>query len=250
MIEKRERRAEERSHLLRFLDALPDSPRGSRVFGDRPDLVVHGLAGRIGIEHTQILRHHDSLGRPHPKAVESMESRCVDRARELFEARDGRSLFVYPYFDGRPIRKPDVDGIAQQLAAAVHEIVTTDPRPRRQVEGWAFNRVACNPLPEQVERLRVIDAQGESLWGIPRGSSIQVLDRDRIQAEIDVKDRRLAEYRRACDEIWLLLVSDGFSPATELRLPDDIEELRFTTGFDRVFYFNNFALTAIELAIE
>jgi hypothetical protein len=33
-------------------------------------------------------------------------------------------------------------------------------------------------------------------------------------------------------------------------LPDDIEELRFTTGFDRVFYFNNFALTAVELAIE
>lgn len=101
-----------------------------------------------------------------------------------------------------------------------------------------------------MELLRVIDAQGESLWGIPRGSSFLVLDRDRIQTEIDLKDRKLAEYRRACDEMWLLLVSDGFSPATELRLPDDIKEMRFTTGFDRVFHLNNFALEAVELAIE
>jgi hypothetical protein len=50
--------------------------------------------------------------------------------------------------------------------------------------------------------------------------------------------------------LWLLLVSDGFSPSTALKLPEEIGELQFTTGFDRVFYFNNFEHTSTELAIS
>ena len=40
MIEKRERRAEERSHLLRFLNALPDSRAGPAFSATGRDLVI------------------------------------------------------------------------------------------------------------------------------------------------------------------------------------------------------------------
>jgi hypothetical protein len=247
MAEQRERHAEERSHLMRFLDALPDSPAGSREFRDKPDMVITTSGHRIGIEHTQLIRKHESAARPFPKEAESLEDRCVDHAKELFERRGGRSLFVYPHFNHRAFRKAEVEGLALQLAAAVEEILATDPAPRRHVEAWSFNRVALHPLPPQIEYLWVDDARGESLWGAVRADGVLVLDRDRIQAEISLKEAKVAGYRQECDEVWLLLVSDGFSPATELRLPENIEEERFVSTFDRLFYFNNFSHKVVEL---
>jgi hypothetical protein len=105
-----------------------------------------------------------------------------------------------------------------------------------------------NPLPAQIEYLWIDDGQGESQWGVSRSGGILVMGEDRIQSEIDVKDAKVAKYRNECDELWLLLVSGGASPSTALRLPDDIDELQFTTRFDRVFYFNNFEGTSKELA--
>jgi hypothetical protein len=247
MAEQRERRAEERSHLMRFLEALPDSPPGSREFRDKPDLLISTPGHRIGIEHTQLIRKHESATRPFLKEAESLEDRCVDHAKEAFERRGGRPLFVYPHFNRRAFRKAEIEGLALQLAAAVEEILATDPAPQRHVEAWSFNRVALHPLPPQIEYLWVDDACGESLWGAVRADGVLFLDRDRIQVEINVKEAKVAGYRQECDEVWLLLVSHGFSPATELRLPENIGEERFASTFDRVFYFNNFTHSVVEL---
>lgn len=46
---KPDRRAEERSHLARFLESMSAAPVGIPEFGDKPDLVIHTATHRIGI---------------------------------------------------------------------------------------------------------------------------------------------------------------------------------------------------------
>jgi hypothetical protein len=246
-----DRRAEERSHLVRFLDSLPGALAGVREFSDKPDLVIHTASThRIGIEHTQLFRTDGARGRRFPKEAESLESRCVERARTLFEEQGGPSLYVYVYFNDRPIRKVDVRGIAERLAAVVARIAPTVPGVQREVEAWSYNRTAPEKIPEEIEELWIIKPAGkdpESLWGVPRGGTVPEPTRDQIQQAIDEKSTRLAEYRSRCDEVWLLLVADGFSPATDLRLPEGFTDT-FVFAFDRVFYFHSFSLKVVELA--
>lgn len=249
MLGPHDRRAAERSHLTRFLASLAEPPVGNRIFRDRPDLVIETATGRLGIEHTQLVQSRDSLARSNAMRSESLESRVVERAQGEFEAAGGPLLDIHFHFSQRPMRKSDVNGIARALVAAVNEIIESNPSPDDPVEAWRYNRGALNPLPAQIEYLWIDHGKGESLWGVTRSGGILVMDQDRIQAEIDVKDAKVAEYRSECDELWLLLVSDGFSPSTALKLPEEVGELQFTTGFDRVFYFNNFENTSTELAM-
>lgn len=241
-------RADERAHLTQFLASLPVAPAGAIEFGDRPDLVIATPSHRIGIEHTQLFREKDSTIRPFPKEAETLEDRCIARAKDLFEARGGPPLHVHPWFTPRPMRKREVEGHAVVLAAAVACISALVAGPQRHVEAWSYNRWAPAPLPQVVEDLWVIDAVSQGSWGARRASGIATLAPERIQAAIDGKSGKAEEYRRRCDELWLLIVSDGFSPGTDLRLPEDIELECFTSSFDRVFYFSNFSQAVLELA--
>lgn len=248
--EKPDRRAEERSHLVRFLESLSGAPAGAQEFGDKPDLVIHTATHRIGIEHTQVFRLQGALGKPFPKEAESLAQRSVERAQQLFEERGGSALLVYVYFNDLPIRKAHVQGIGERLAAVVARIAPVEPGGRTKVESWSYNRTAPGALPEQVEELfiiRPVRPDAESLWGVPRGGTVPDLTRERIQEAIDDKGAKLAEYRSRCDEVWLVVVAHGFSPATDLRLPEGFAET-FTFGFDRVFYFHNFSLKVVELS--
>jgi hypothetical protein len=250
--EKPDRRAEERSHLARFLESLPGAPAGARDFGDKPDLVIHTETHRIGIEHPQVFPLQDVLGKPFPKEAESLDQRSVERAQQLFEERGGPALlvYVYVYFNDMPIRKADVPGIAERLSAVVPRIAPVGPGNWIEIESWSYNRTAPGVLPEQVEELFVIRPprpDAESLWGVGRAGTVPDLTRERIQEAIDEKGAKLAEYRSRCEEMWLLLVAHGFSPATDLRLPEGFAET-FTFGFDRVFYFHNFSGKVVELA--
>ena len=128
-----------------------------------------------------------ALGNPFPKEAESLEKRSVERAQQLFEEQGGPALLVYVSFNDLPIRKADVQGIAERLAGVVARVAPTEPGGQTEVEAWSYNRPAPGAIPEQVEELYIIRParpDAESLWGVPRGGTVPDLTRDRIQEAI------------------------------------------------------------------
>lgn len=244
-------RAEERSHLTRFLQSLADPPQGELCFGDSPDLVIVTPAHRLGIEHTQLMQGKGERGSGTLKAAEMLQTRCVVTARELYEERGADpDLYVYVYFTAHHMRKADVPRLAERLAELVAQFAPAEPDSETTVEAWRHNRGAPGEIPPQIEEIWIKKpGRPDHLWGVPRGSAVPFLSSAQIQAELDVKNGRVAKYRERCDEIWLLLTADGFSPATHLRLPDDVAAECFLSDFDRVFYFHNFDLQVRELAV-
>ena len=245
-------RGEERSHLKRFMESLADSPQGELCFGDSPDLVIVTRTHRIGIEHTQLVQQKDEWGRGFPKAAESLQTRCVETAQELYEERCAdQDLYVHVYFSPRPLRKADVPRLAQRITELVTRFAPAEPNSETTIEAWRHNRDAPGEIPLQIEEIWIKKPEGrDRLWGVPRGGVVESLDSARIQAELDLKNGRVAKYRWGCDEIWLLLVADGFSPATDLRLSDEVSAECFLSDFDRVFYFHNFSRRVSELKIS
>lgn len=251
MQQQRDRRAEERSHLVRFLESLPDPPQGDRHFDDKPDLIIVTPRHRLGIEHRQLFDVDQSVGRTFPKEAESLESHCVTRAQTLFEHEDGRNLLVYVYFNAKRLLKTDVEPIAERLAEIVCEVAPTEPGSECRIKARRYNHTASVCIPPQIEGLWIVNppSLGESLWSVPRSGVVPMLTPERLQSDIDTKNPKVPEYRKVSDELWLLLVADGFSPATDLRLPDDFGSDRFVSDFDRVFYFHNFTQKVVEFAL-
>ena len=244
-------RGEERSHLIRFLESLTGSPPGERCFGDSPDLVIVTPTHRIGIEHTQLVQPTDEWGRGFPKAAESLQTRCIETAQELYEdCCADQDLYVHVHFSSHPLRKADVPRLARRIAEIVMQFAPGEPNTETVIEAWRHNRNAPGEIPPHVEEIWIKKPNGQDrLWGVPRGGVVASLDSVRIQAELDSKNGRVAKYRSGCDEIWLLLVADGFSPATDLRLPAEVAAERFSSDFDRVFYFHNFNRRVDELKV-
>jgi hypothetical protein len=70
-----------------------------------------------------------------------------------------------------------------------------------------------------------------------------------VQELISGKEVKLPAYRQHCDEVWLLIVANGFEPSTFCKLDPEVENFQFTTGFDRVF-FQHFDGLVVELNIR
>ena len=241
---------EERSHLYRFLESLPDAPVGERDYGDKPDLLIRTQSGTIGIEHTRL--YWPTAGQEMPlQALEALQQRAVDLAWKAFEERGGPPLVVHVRFNNRVIRKSEVRNVADRIRAVVARVNL--PRGEKQtIEGWRLRRAEPGVLPVQIDEIRILNPdfpEPESLWGVPWGGAIPVLTKEQLQAEIAQKETKLPEYRKICDSLWLLLVADGFTLSTHFKLPDDIREMIFVSGFDRAFFFHNFECSAVELKV-
>lgn len=241
---------EERSHLHRFLQNLPDAPEGQREYGDKPDLLIRAQSGIIGIEHTR-LYHPTSEGEMPLQALEALQQRAVELAWEAFRERGGPPLVVHVDFNNRLIRKSEVRDIATRICEVVARI-DVQRGESRTIEAWRLKRTEPGALPPHVDEIWILNPdfpEPESLWGVPRGGVIPVLTKERLQEEITQKEAKLPEYRKICDSLWLLLVADGFTLATHFKLPDDIGEMEFVSDFDRVFFFHNFECNAVELRV-
>jgi hypothetical protein len=241
---------EERSHLHRFLENLPDAPVGERDYRDKPDLLIRTPLVTIGIEHTRL--YWPIADREMPlQALEALQQRAVELAWEAFEERGGPPLVVHVAFNNRVIRKSEVRDIAARICAVVARF-NLQRGEEHTIEGWRLRRAEPDALPVQVDEIWILHPdfpEPESLWGVPRGGAIPVLTKEQLQEEITQKETKLSEYRKICDSLWLLLVADGFTLATHFKLPDDIREMVFASDFDRAFFFHNFDCEAVELEL-
>ena len=57
----------------------------------------------------------------------------------------------------------------------------------------------------------------------------------RIQVALNEKEKKVAEYRKYCQKIWLLIVSDAEFFSSRFFQDDKLQCATFNSSFDRVF---------------
>jgi hypothetical protein len=102
-----------------------------------------------------------------------------------------------------------------------------------------------NPLPE-VWRIGIEPpnkASTKSLashtWEWKPGAVVDsLLSVDQIQARITEKNKRYEEYRRNCDECWLIMVGDSYDykMGSDISLNPSVVTHLYDSRFQRVFY--------------
>ncbi|WP_413658639.1 hypothetical protein [Paraburkholderia phenoliruptrix] len=203
-------------------------PRGTvDATGEEPDILVDGPAGRYGVEVTELLRSD-------VRAVEESRRLICEKAQKLFLRRiNADCLDVKVVFREHAALSPKAkDAAASDLAAIVGSRIALIPSGvlsarlecGTDFESDLFTSVWLHHHPN-CPRSRW---QPVGAWWVP-----VALPAD-VQATIDRKERKVAAYRKRVEDVWLLIVLQGFSGSASWSVHDSVLEHHFCTSFDGV----------------
>jgi hypothetical protein len=223
-------------HLRRFLELRPDLGADHVECSEAPDFLLSGEEGRvIGVEVAE-LYHPSASDGASLQAQESLRGRAARAAQRVFEALVPArpSLHVSIHFSSvNRLTKRGVVSVAPAIACAVDDHIPP-PDGRCMVRSeWAIE----GELPDEVCALNIYHFANHhrTAWATPGGTYVPALEYALVAQYLEKKDRRLALYRKQCDEAWLLLVASDSHLAGMFRIDQHQLDLVGRASFDRVF---------------
>ena len=215
------KKAIEVAQMHRFLEELALPEDGVLEPRETPDFVYEVARRRIGIEIRKLFDNS-------PIEQAARRERIVTEAQRLV-AGDHRfnGLRLWVLFGNAPL--PTVKEAADELVKQVSGLV-----PRR-----TFARIEQEPSC-LFRTISMFPNDSDIRWrAVGMVESPVELTQPMLQRAVDEKGRKVRQYRRQCEEVWLLLVLPLFparKPAFgQLRWPPAAEHWHLTTTFDRVF---------------
>ena len=89
----------------------------------------------------------------------------------------------------------------------------------------------------------------QPLWAVPDADVIPKFSIDAIQQVIDKKNVLTPAYRKKAQELWLLIIH-GFALSSTFENEREVLRYSYSSDFDRIFLFDMFSQTPIELLIK
>lgn len=194
--------------------------------GEQPDIVVSTEGGAYGVEVTELVGDVR-------KAFEDSRRLVCEKARALWLS-EGRltALDVRVTFHEKAV----MNKRAQDVAA--HELVTIVKAHSSDSGESLASHLQCGVSFESAffhsvwlhyrPSIESATWQPVGAWGVPL---ISVTD---IQAVIDKKQGKLEAYRRRAQDVWLLVVLDGFTGSSVGTLDDAVRLHKFVSPFTGV----------------
>lgn len=229
----------EANRLLLFALHYPDFPDGAISIGEKPDFIVDG-AKKIGIEMTDAYVHpaRNPLHRQQGSLLkwqECVQDTIVELAQELHARAGGPPLrVVFSFARDTYYSKADIRPVAQQLSksvpawlASTHDVATIYPSDSTIAWPKGLDSLAGH-------------ARGGAVHDLPRWDAYHggTVHRSEafFQERIALKEEKLLHYQHSgCDEIWLVLVVEGFAQSSFMRPPNANHS--FASSFDRLVGF-------------
>ena len=226
----------ENYYLDRFQSTYSDFPAGTIRATEKPDFLVEADNGFVGIELTE-LYHSDSEARIPRQASEALREQCIRRAESIC-MNDARSqLYVSVYFSNWiHLKKSIIPALSARLAELVQS-VNVDVNCSIMLEDDG----ETDGFPEEVDSIHIrrLPAVIRGFWNAPNGGWVPDCSSEQIQETIDKKNRRVIDYRRHCNSIWLVIVIDGFRISSSFNLPRATRNHDYRSAFDRTFLLSN-----------
>ncbi|QUN44453.1 hypothetical protein KEH56_35300 [Burkholderia cenocepacia] len=194
--------------------------------GEQPDIVVSTEGGAYGVEVTELVRDDR-------KAFEDTRRLVCEKARTLWLAEGGlAALDVKVIFQAKAVlNKRAQDAAALELVTIVKahspdlgESLASHLQCGVSFESALFQSVWLRYSPS----IAYARWQPVGAWWVPL---ITVAD---IQAVIDKKQDKLEAYRKRAQDVWLLVVLDGFAGSSAGTLDDAVRVHKFVSQFTGV----------------
>lgn len=113
---------------------------------------------------------------------------------------------------------------------------------------------SCNLLPEETGSVWISqpsDSDEQSYVGCTWGGVSPKYTLPELQEKIDLKESKFSSYAGQCHQMWLLIAGGQFwRPSTWIDLPDGIDEHKFHSSFDKVFFLHDYRSEVKEFLLD
>jgi hypothetical protein len=211
---------------------------------ESPDFIIMSGSRCVGVEHTRFSRPVDD-GYPNAHEQAALQARVVMLASQMYESEGKRPLHLEVEFDDYPpLSKKRVPQLARELAHLAAGLRGPLIDYRKQV----FPSIDRDYLPE-IARITglVIGSSSKTSWLRAGRSWPARAGEESIMRVIAAKENRLAAYREACPEVWLLIVFKYQAGRFQVKPPIETGVFSVVTGFDRVFCLDPVGDRCVEL---
>ena len=233
-----EKKAREKIILEKFKAIYDDFPIGNLIPSESPDFWIEADGRcKIGIEFTELVRGGSQV-RKQEKFVETL----FEKVQKLFESRNPRVKLLLSISHNIPRKKggglsnsqqKDLVNLLVQLIEREYQI--------EDIEGeWESDGLSEADLINNyifgISFMRLSE-NDENCWDWGQAYYIDIYQ-EMIQFIISAKENKLSNYRKECNEIWLVICSGithyPSSDVSTRRLSNWV----FDTNFDRVLFYD------------
>lgn len=221
---------------------------------DPPDFLMLRNDKIIGVEHTRIFQPSDSKG-VNLQHQEAVKKKIVATAEQLLNRHAGHKAIISVNFrDVYGLRRDKdqfelFDRDIEELAKKIYKIVLNyinDVSP-----AITINRSNCRGLDRRISEILIdkFDYLKKCHFDHGPGGVIPQITKDILDKEIKTKNKKITDYLKKCDIIWLLLVIDSykFERTFDNERLSGIKTWEFETEFDSVFLFMKRELQTFKL---
>lgn len=215
-----------------------------------PDILMRGLNGQhIGLELTRSIKNNGEA----EMKVAGMKNLFLERIPKCFYDKYGYHISGNLYFNVGKLNfsKKEINKHLDPIVDYIHKKIPFDIGYRIgvHISNQFDYDTGGYPMPEFVSNARIVkvpDESGALLTGGITGP--EEITKDRIQSIIDKKEPKVSAYRKSCQEVWLLIYEYRYA-ATWLNKTELIQDMKFQSSFDRVFYMTLWKKKCYELDI-
>ncbi len=226
-------------HLAKFRELRPELIPTEPKHSDPPDpdFIVTRNGTTLGIEHTQLFPP-TYPGQVCLKEQEELRGMVVRRAQEMFECLDKPPVQVAIHFNMNYLLNKKL--VEQLPEAAVSIVLRNFPEVNGSIEE-SFDWDNPGFFHEEFARISLSRLTGiGNYWHAPGATWVQTLGATCLQEKIEDKSGRCNAYREnGVDELWLLIVSDGFQLSSIVDFEQNAISQQYRTKFNRMFLLHN-----------
>ena len=198
-------------------------PSGKLVPHEKPDFLLRMDKGTIGIEVTELCREE-------PRAESGRLAKIPEKAKACY----GRLSESEPIDVSLAFSRHATTLTLEQLTKPLVELVYARRKSKGICPVRDLPKGYCHVgIHSPLER---VDPTGR--WYGVRSFDTVVAPKQLVESRIAEKNARLAGYRLAASEVWLLIVNDQFLGPGEVYVqPDRLTEWKFSFDFEKVLLF-------------
>lgn len=219
----------ERFYLETLRDRWTSFPIGEIEDHEKPDLIIRNGCEVIGAEVTEL--HHESISGKIPLQQTFNEQRMiVDSAQHLYEQSGLPSTEVSIHFSPKfmPQRR-------DRVSRAIFNLIANNLPQKDQLIFKENDSMNPDQFPTEVEAFFVSNRarRTTSFWTTNQCCDVQVLTTERLQYELDKKEKLRSGYDKNCSQQWLFLIICGRDLSTAFEVPETLFDHQYSFGFDQ-----------------
>lgn len=210
---------------------------------ETPDFLFQIDGKLIGVEHTELY-----LDKDYPlQAKESIEDDIAEKAQSYADYNGYIPTRTKIQFHNvRGLKEKQRKNIASKLADFVHfNILQSNKKPftqlRLEPDIPVVSSVYATVMPKDFKKNHYFTA---------RAGWVKEDASEEIAKAVRIKSKKVSSYLSKCDEVWLLIVADGFKPSSLLGEGGNICPIESLAGFKKVYFMSYAAKTLLEVPVE